>query len=46
MSNPSITPKEREQELAIIVVQLAYIYQRQGRLSEAAEIYQGILKST
>ncbi|KAI8812320.1 hypothetical protein BJ742DRAFT_735981 [Cladochytrium replicatum] len=37
--------EEIEQELAIIVAQLGYIYQLQGREGEALDLYQGILKS-
>ncbi|TPX30762.1 hypothetical protein SmJEL517_g05735 [Synchytrium microbalum] len=34
-----------ERELAIIVVQLAYVAQLQGQVSEALDLYQGVLKS-
>ncbi|KAJ1570021.1 Signal recognition particle core component, partial [Nowakowskiella sp. JEL0078] len=37
--------EEIEQELAVIVVQLGYVFQLQGRESEALELYQGVLKS-
>ncbi|KAI8814845.1 hypothetical protein BJ742DRAFT_750619, partial [Cladochytrium replicatum] len=37
--------EEIEQELAIIVAQLGYLHQLQGREDEALDLYQGILKS-
>ncbi|KAJ3088934.1 Signal recognition particle core component [Quaeritorhiza haematococci] len=37
--------EEIERELAIIVVQLGYVYQLQGRVAEAFDLYQGVLKS-
>lgn len=39
------TEADIEQELAIIVVQLAYVYQLQGKTEQAIELYQSITKS-
>ncbi|KAF9912534.1 hypothetical protein BX616_010314 [Lobosporangium transversale] len=37
--------EEIEQELAIIVVQIAYVYQLMGKTEQAKELYQTVLKS-
>ncbi|KAI8150157.1 hypothetical protein BJV82DRAFT_662248 [Fennellomyces sp. T-0311] len=40
------TPQEEiDEELAVIATQLAYTYQRQGRLGDAMEIYQSVIDS-
>ncbi|RHZ81438.1 hypothetical protein Glove_120g197 [Diversispora epigaea] len=44
LSEEDYSEQEVEQELSTINVQLAYVYQLQGRISEAIEIYQSVLK--
>ena len=40
------TPQEEiDEELAVIATQLAYTYQRQGRVDDAMEIYQSVIDS-
>jgi signal recognition particle subunit SRP72 len=45
MVRDDYTEADIEQELAIIVVQLAYVYQLQGKTEQAIELYQSITKS-
>ncbi|CAG8580256.1 1728_t:CDS:2 [Diversispora eburnea] len=44
LTEEDYSEQEVEQELSTINVQLAYVYQLQGRISEAIEIYQSVLK--
>jgi signal recognition particle subunit SRP72 len=43
--NDEVTEEEINQELAIIAVQLAYVYQLQGKNDEAHELVEDIIKS-
>lgn len=45
MVRDEYTEADIEQELAVIVVQLAYVYQLQGKTEQAIELYQSIVKS-
>ncbi|KAL1916119.1 uncharacterized protein VTP21DRAFT_6123 [Calcarisporiella thermophila] len=44
LSEQKLTQEEIDQEMAVILVQLAYVYQLQGRHSKAIELYQTVLK--
>ncbi|GAB5589568.1 Signal recognition particle subunit SRP72 [Umbelopsis nana] len=46
MVRDEYTEADIEQELAVIVVQLAYVYQLQGKTEQAIELYQSIVKSS
>jgi signal recognition particle subunit SRP72 len=45
MIRDDYTEADIEQELAVIVAQLAYVYQLQGKTDQAVELYQSIVKS-
>ncbi|CAG8590246.1 10636_t:CDS:10, partial [Ambispora leptoticha] len=45
LSQEDYSEKEIEQELATIIIQLAYVYQLQGRTNEAIDLYQSVIKS-
>ncbi|RUO96585.1 hypothetical protein BC936DRAFT_141795, partial [Jimgerdemannia flammicorona] len=45
LSDEDYSDEEIERELAVIVVQLAYVYQLRGMVAEAAELYQSVLKT-
>ncbi|CAG8534408.1 6203_t:CDS:10 [Acaulospora colombiana] len=45
LSEEDYSEEEIEQELSTINVQLAYVFQLQGQISEAIDIYQSVLKS-
>lgn len=40
-----MSKEEREEELAVILTQLGYTYQLQGRSKDALEIYKSLLNS-
>ncbi|KAH8552816.1 hypothetical protein BGW37DRAFT_518783 [Umbelopsis sp. PMI_123] len=46
MVRDDYTEADIEQELAVIVAQLAYVYQLQGKTDQAIELYQSIVKSS
>lgn len=46
MVKEEYTEADIEQELAVIVVQLAYVHQLQGKTEQAIELYQSIAKSS
>ncbi|KAI9279018.1 hypothetical protein BC943DRAFT_284326 [Umbelopsis sp. AD052] len=46
MIRDDYTEADIEQELAVIVAQLAYVYQLQGKTDQAVELYQSIVKSS
>ncbi|KAK9696615.1 Signal recognition particle subunit SRP72 [Basidiobolus ranarum] len=45
LSGEDYTEEEIEQELSSIVIQLAYVYQMQGKTQQAVEMYSSVLKT-
>jgi hypothetical protein len=45
MKNGEISEGEFQDEVALIITQLAYINQRRGKEKEALEVYERILKT-
>ncbi|CAG8508862.1 9469_t:CDS:10 [Ambispora gerdemannii] len=45
LSQEDYSEKEIERELATIIVQLAYVHQLQGRINEATDLCQSVIKS-